>query len=131
MERCARAVIGFFGTLFLIALLFVPCASSRTSIRLDPYSHVYIRTTVPVHSYVFLPQYLARKARPRGNEGITARPFQWFASMAVIAFLGLMDYLVFCRRLAGGRRRFRSGPPGGPDVEGEDAPGSSGFSLLP
>jgi hypothetical protein len=122
---------GFFGTLFLIAFLFVPCASSRTSIRLDPYSRVYIRTTIPVRSYVFLPQYLALKARPHEGARVTALSFQWIASMVVIAFLGLMDYLVFCRFLVGSRRRSRSGRPGGSDVDREDAPGSSGFSLLP
>jgi hypothetical protein len=128
MDRCSKAMAGFFGTLFLIALLFVPCTSSRTSIRLDPYSHLYIRTTIPARAYVFLPQYLALKSRPPDRGKITSLSFQWVASMIVVAVLGIMDYLVFCRFLIRSRRGSRAGRRS--DADREDADGSSGFSPL-
>jgi hypothetical protein len=130
MDVCTKAVAGIFGALFLVALLFVPCTSTRATIRLDPYSHVYIRTTIPTHSYIFLPQYLALKSRLPDHGGITRRSGQWIASMLVVIVLGIMDYLVFCRFLSRSGRRLRHGPEGDREPDREEEDGSSGFSLL-
>jgi hypothetical protein len=130
MSRCAKAVVGIFGCLFLMALIFVPCTTTTTTLRLDPYSRVYLRTTIPKNSYVLLPQYIFQKARAQDREKIHARSFEWAAFMVLIAVLGAFDYLVVCRFFRRSGRR--AGPAGREDsaAADEDGTGPSGFSLL-
>ena len=115
--RCAKFVIALFGSLFLLAFLFVPCTTTTSSLRTDPYSKVVIRTTHPRNSYVFLPQYLSMKSHPGEGRTFRARSFQWSAAMIIVVVLGLFDYAVFCRLLrrtrqpAGGAGSHEDGPP--------------------
>lgn len=102
--NCTRFVIALFGSLFLLAFLFVPCTTTTSSLRTDPYSKVVIRTTHPRNSHIFLPQYLAMKSQPREGRTVHVRSFQWSAFMIIIAVLGLFDYAVFCRLLRRTRR---------------------------
>lgn len=131
MSRCAKVVIGVFGCLFLMAVIFVPCTTTTTTLRLDPYSRVYLRTTIPKNSYVLLPHYILQKSRVQDREKIHARSFEWAAFMILIAVLGTFDYLVVCRYF---RRTGRRADPAGREdsaAAGGDGPGPSGFSLLP
>jgi hypothetical protein len=106
--RCAKFVIALFGSLFLLAFLFVPCTTTTASLRTDPYSKVVIRTTHPQNSYIFLPQYLSMRSHPEEGRTIRARSFQWSAFMIIVAVLGLFDYAVFCRLLRRTRRPYDS-----------------------
>jgi hypothetical protein len=101
---CAKFVIALFGSLFLLALLFVPCTTTTSALRTDPISKVVIRTTHPRNSYVFLPQYLSMISRPGEGSTVHVRSFQWSAFMIIIVILGLFDYTVFCRLLRRTRR---------------------------
>lgn len=113
-------MLALFGYLFLMALLFVPCTTTTSSLRTDPYSQVVIRTTHPRNSYVFLPHYLSMKSHPREGRAVRARSFQWAAFMIIVAVLGLFDYAIFCRLLRRTRR-----PAEGSGLD-EEEPGSSG-----
>jgi hypothetical protein len=105
---CAKFVIALFGSLFLLAFLFVPCTTTTASLRTDPYSKVVIRTTHPRNSHIFLPQYLSMRSHPKEGRTVRARSFEWSAFMIIVAVLGLFDYAVFCRLL----RRTRKKPEG-------------------
>jgi len=126
---CTKLVLGLFGSLFLMAFLFVPCTTTTSSLRTDPYSQVVMRTTHPRNSTIFLPQYLSMKAHPQEGRTVRARSSLWLAFMIIIAVLGLFDYVIFCRL----RRRMRRpagsmGPEEGPPPS--DA-SSSSLSLFP
>jgi hypothetical protein len=130
MSRCAKSVVGIFGCLFLMAMIFVPCTTTTTTLRLDPYSRVYLRTTIPKNSYVLLPQYILQKSRVQDREKIHARSFEWAAFMVLIAVLGAFDYLVICRYFGRAGRRADPSGTGDPAPAGKDGTGPSGFSLL-
>jgi hypothetical protein len=123
---CAKFVLGLFGSLFLIALLFVPCTTTTSSLRTDPYSQVVMRTTHPRNSYIFLPQYLSMKAHPREGRTVRARSFQRASFMIIIAVLGLLDYAIFCRLF---RRRRPPADGADPDEDGPPPSGRSSSSL--
>ncbi len=124
-----KAVLAVFGGLFLIALLSVPVTTRSSALRQDPGSQIIFRTTYPKNSRMFLPAYLAERARPGERAQIHLRAAQWVGTMAVIAVLGIFDYLVLCRLL----RRPRTGVNARrPDpAEGDSQPPASGFTLLP
>lgn len=126
---CTKFVLGLFGYLFLMALVFVPCTTTTSSLRTDPYSQVVMRTTHPRNSYIFLPQYLSMRSHPREGRTVRARSFQWTAFMMIVAVLGLFDYAIFCRLLRRTRR-----PAGGVRPEDDPPPSdtpSSSLSLYP
>ena len=123
---CAKFVLGLFGYLFLMALLFVPCTTTTSSLRTDPYSQVVMRTTHPRNSYIFLPQYLSMRSHPREGRTVRARSFQWAPFMIIVAVLGLFDYVIFCRLL---RRTRRPAEGAGPDEGGPGVSGDSSSSL--
>jgi hypothetical protein len=101
---CAKFVIALFGSLFLLAFLFVPCTTTTSSLRADPIFKVVIRTTHPQNSHIFLLQYLSLRAHPKEGRTVRARSFLWSAFMIIVAVLGLFDYAVFCRLLRRTRR---------------------------
>jgi len=96
---CARIVVALFGTLFLIALLAVPVTTTTSRLRQDPGSNIVTRTTYPRKSTMFLPQYLSARAHSREGRVVSVHSTPWVATMAIVAVLGLFDYLVFCRLL--------------------------------
>jgi hypothetical protein len=102
---CARLFLAAFGTLFLIAVLAVPVTTKSSQVRQDPQSNIVIRTTYPRYTTMFLPGYLTAKARASEAEDIRLRSAQWFGTMGVVVFLGILDYFVCCRLL---RRRRRA-----------------------
>lgn len=126
LGRCAKTVAALFGYLFLMAFLFVPCTTTTSSLRTDPYSQVVIRTTHPRNSYVFLPHYLSMKSHPREGRAVRARSSQWAAFMMIVTVLGLFDYAIFCRLL---RRTRRPAGGAGADEVGPGPPGDSSSSL--
>jgi hypothetical protein len=78
---------------------------------------------------MFLPAYLAARSSKLGPRGIRVRSAEWAGTMAVIAVLGIFDYLVLCRLLR--RPRLRNDGRG-PDPAGDDHdPPASGLSLFP
>ena len=95
--NCAKFVSALFGSLFLIALLSVPCTTTTSSLRTDPYSKVVIRTTDPRHVHLFLTAYLAMRSHPRQDRAVRLRATQWVVTMVIVVILGLLVYLVFCR----------------------------------
>jgi hypothetical protein len=121
---CPRIVLGFFGTLFAITLLSVPVTTRTSQVRQDKSSNLVVRTTCPRNTNMFLPRYLAFKAHPERSQAVQLRPAQWIGTMAIIAVLGVFDYIVFCRLL----RRRRTGPSAGDDGPGDR---SAGTSLFP
>jgi len=105
---CGKLVAAFFGSLFLIALLSVPVTTRTTRLRQDPASLVVFKTTYPRNARLFLPRYLAAKADPKKAPEVRLRAAEWLGTMAIIAALGLFDFVVVCRLL---RRPGRPGPP--------------------
>jgi len=94
---CAKAVLALFGSLFLIALLAVPVTTRTAQLRQDPSSSVVFKTTYPRNARMFLPSYLAAKDHSKEGTAVRVRSAQWIGTMAIIALLGVFDYVVFCR----------------------------------
>ena len=94
---CAKAVLALFGSLFLIALLAVPVTTRTAQLRQDPSSSVVFKTTYPRNAKMFLPSYLAVKEHSKDGTAVKVRSAQWIGTMAIIALLGVFDYVVFCR----------------------------------
>ena len=126
---CTRFVLALFGSLFLIAFLFVPVTTTTSSLRTDPHSQVVIRTTHPRKSHLFLPQYLSLRAHPRGGMTVRARSVQWVGFMVIVVFLGLFDYGIFCRLILRPRRRTEDGDDGEEGGDASDDP-SGPLSLF-
>lgn len=100
---CAKVIRTVFGGLFLIALFSVPVTTSMTGLRQDPGSRLVFRTTYPRNTTVFLPSYILKKAGAGESGKVTLRSAQWLGTMALVTFLGLFDYVMFC--CLGKRRR--------------------------
>jgi len=119
--RCAKFVLGLFGYLFLMALLFVPCTTTTSSLRTDPHSQVVIRTTHPGILHLPAPIPVDEIPSPR-RETVRARLFQWSAFMVIIAVLGssITRFFAACSgglAAAGDRAgRRRPGPPATPPL---------------
>jgi hypothetical protein len=97
--RCSKVVLGFFGALFLITLLSVPVTTRTSQIRQDKSSNLVVRTTYPKNSRMFLFTYLSAKGRSDGKAAVHLRSTLWIATVAIVAILGIVDYLVVCRLL--------------------------------
>ena len=121
---CAKIVAGFFGAVFLITLLSVPVTVRTTQVRQEKNSNLVFRTTYPRNANMFLPRYLGAKTDPARSQEVKLRSAQWIGAMAIVAVLGLFDYVVFCRLLR--KRR-----PGSSDVEDDPDDRSAGTSLFP
>jgi hypothetical protein len=124
---CTKAVAGVFGGLFVMAVLIVPCSRTISNEKPDPSGRLVYKTTISKSTYLFLPQYLSARARTEGgSEIVRLKSRQWLAVMTIVAFLGILDYLLFCRILG------RSGGGGSSKEDEEPLPPSesSGFSLL-
>ncbi len=100
----AKAMLAVFGGLFLIALLSVPVTTRTSTFRRDPGSNVIIKTTYPRKERMFLPRYLSVRAKGPGAEAVRLRSAQWLTTLAVIAFLGIFDYIFVGRVLLRSRR---------------------------
>jgi hypothetical protein len=118
---CAKLILAVFGSLFLITLLSVPVTTTSSKTRQEPGSLLVIRTTYPRKGRMFLPAYLAAKARAGERGRPVLRAAQWIVPMAVMLILGVVDYFIVCRLLW---RPRREGPEAGP------VPGD-GFGLGP
>jgi len=125
---CPKVVLAVFGALFLIALLSVPVTTRTSELRRDAGSNVIFKTTYPRKARMFLPRYLSAKAHARGIEAPRLRSGQWFATLAIIAALGVFDYVLICLVLMP-RRRSRGGDASG-ECPDEDPP-PAGLSLSP
>jgi hypothetical protein len=101
---CAKIFLAVFGGLFLIALLSVPVTTRTSELRRDPGSNVIFKTTYPRKATMFLPRYLSVRAKGPGAGAVRLRPAQWLATLAIIAFLGFLDYFLVCRVLIRTRR---------------------------
>jgi hypothetical protein len=108
---CAKAVMAVFGSFFLLALLSVPVTTTTSRTRQDEGSNLVVRTTYPRETSMFLPQYLSMKAHPPAGTTVRLRPTPWVATMVIVVFLGLVDYVFFCRLLCWGRRREQDSEP--------------------
>jgi hypothetical protein len=102
---CAKIVLAVFGSLFLITLLSVPVTTTSFKTRQDQGSNLIIRTSYPRKGRMFLPAYLAARARAGEDERpVRLRAVQWIVPMAIIFVLGVIDYFVVCRLLWQPRR---------------------------
>ncbi len=108
---CAKAVLAVFGAFFLIALFSVPVTTTTSRTRQDEGSILGVRTTYPRETSMFLPRYLSTKAHPPAGTTVRLRPTPWVATMAIVVFLGFVDYVLFCRLLCWGRRRAQDSEP--------------------
>ena len=95
---CARIVASLFGMVFLIALLAVPVVTTESRLREDPVTKIVTRTTLPRKTTMFLPRLLASETRGP-HRTVHVRTTQWVATVGIVAFLGLLDYGLFCRLL--------------------------------
>ncbi|MBN2264614.1 MAG: hypothetical protein JW775_02250 [Candidatus Aminicenantes bacterium] len=97
---CAKIVLAVFGSLFLITLLSVPVTTTSFETRQDQGSNLIFRTSYPRKGRMFLPAYLAARARA-GEEGrpVRLRAAQWIVPMAIVFVLGVVDYFFVCRLL--------------------------------
>jgi hypothetical protein len=116
---CAKIVAAVFGSLFLIALLFVPVTTSVSRTRQAPGSNLIVRTSYPRKATVFLPVYMTMGSEARRARAVKIRETQWVVTMAIMLVLGVFDYFVVCRLLWRPR-------PEEPDLE--TSPGD-GFGL--
>jgi hypothetical protein len=128
-DPCVRITAGIFGFLFLLAVLFVPCTKTVTTVRPDPSGYYETKTTVHRSATLFLPEYLAQRSRP-GPEIIRTKSLQWTAAMAVVVILGVFDTALVCLLFRKKRRTADGGDDAENDGPGEESGGGSGFGLL-
>jgi hypothetical protein len=130
-DPCVRITSGIFGFLFLLAVLFVPCTKTVTTVRPDPSGYFETKTTVHTSAYLFLPEYLARRSRSgQGPEAIRTKSLQWTAAMAVVVILGVFDTALVCLLFRKKRRTADGEGDAENDGPGEESGGGSGFGLL-
>jgi hypothetical protein len=130
-DPCVRITSGIFGFLFLLAVLFVPCTKTVTTVRPDPSGYFETKTTIRRSATLFLPEYLSRRSRSgRGPETIRMKSLQWTSVMAAVVTLGVLDTALVCLLF---RRKKRTADNEGEDENdepGEESGGGSGFGLL-
>jgi hypothetical protein len=106
---CARTIAAAFGVMALIAFLAVPVVKTELRLREDPVTKMVTRTTFPRQTTMFLPRVLASNERHGPQRTVRVRTTQWLVTLAIVGFLGLLDYGLFCRLLR--RRRPGQIPP--------------------
>jgi hypothetical protein len=111
--RCAKLVIILFSCLFLAALLIVPVTTTTSRVRQDAGSNIVIRTSYPRNATMFLPRYLSLRSHPDEGRPVHLRLPQWVVTMAIVAVLGVFDYVIFCRLLRRRRPPTEEPEPGG------------------
>jgi hypothetical protein len=98
---CPKKILLVFAGLLALAFLFVPYHLRSVTYKKDAYSRMTIRTTFHESGFMFLPQYLmeSRKKYPgpgSGEKYYALNKNLLIMEIAVIFFLGGLDYCVFC-----------------------------------
>jgi hypothetical protein len=100
MSPCAKIIFKLFGILLLLALLIIPYKSTHVSFELNPDSKLIIRKTQHQRGYMFLFHYLKLRARIDSDiehkDSYYLNTFQLTLEIAIILFLGVLDYFLFC-----------------------------------
>lgn len=103
MGTCKKNILLIFGSLLIIAVLFVPYNSTHVTVKdkSSPYSGIKLRTTARKSGYMFLPQLFKKKAMKSSYREVTWDTYHLntkllIIEIAVIIFLGCFDYLFFC-----------------------------------
>jgi hypothetical protein len=101
MGRCGLKILGIFGGLLILAaFFFVPVHRQTVSEQIGA-SGIGTRTTWKANEYVALPIYLRARGlhiaeRTGAKVTTTLRPVPYLVELGVIAFLGLVDFGLFC-----------------------------------
>jgi hypothetical protein len=98
---CRKKILFIFAGLLVLSLLFVPYYLKSVTYRKDAYSRTIIRRTFYESGFMFLPKYLieSRKKYPAPTAGAKYYALNknlLIMEIALIFFLGGLDYFIFC-----------------------------------
>jgi len=104
MSPCRKRVLRIFGALLLLAALFVPYRAIHLSYKRNFGTNLIWRTTTKQSGYMFLPRFLKATAvkvpaKDRDQSVYSLNKKMLLAEIAIILFLGALDYFLFCALL--------------------------------
>jgi len=101
MNPCKKKVLGVFGTLLVLACLFVPYRAIHLSYKRDVSTNLIWRTTAKQGGYMFLPRFLKARtikvpAKDQDRSLYALNEKMLAAEVGIILFLGALDYFLLC-----------------------------------
>jgi hypothetical protein len=98
---CPKKILLAFGSLLVLAALFVPYRVRKVSYETDPQTRLIMRRVFYDRGFMFLPGYLAAKGREPAKKDAAGKYYSLdrkvlAAEFSLIVFLGVLDYLLFC-----------------------------------
>ncbi len=101
MTRCRKRVLRIFGTLLLLALLFVPYRATHLSFKRDFNTYLIWRTTGRQSGFMFLPRLLRLRAikveaSDQDHSLYSLNEKMLLAEIGIIVILGTLDYIFLC-----------------------------------
>jgi hypothetical protein len=110
MSSCGKKILGIFGGLLIVALLFVPYQETQVSYLPGPSSMLVKRITTKDSGFMFLLRYLKIRGdwtspTTKAERHTHLNKTLLASEIGAILLAGTFDYLIFCLWL----RRKRSG----------------------
>jgi hypothetical protein len=104
MNPCKKKVLGVFGALLFLAILFVPYRAIHLSYKRDFSTNLIWRTTAKQGGYMFLPRFLKARstkvlAKDHDRSTYLLNEKMLAAEVGIILFLGTLDYFLLCALL--------------------------------
>ena len=115
VRECGKRVFKIFGSLILLALLFVPYKRTNVEVYQSGSSYLNRRVTTMSRGHMFLPIFIKNRgtwvSRESGGKRTTVLNAKMLAGeVGLLLFLAVFDYFIFCVWM----RRRRAGPGGYP-----------------
>jgi hypothetical protein len=104
MSPCKKRVVRVFGTLLVLAVLFIPYRAIHISYKRDLSTNLIWRTTAKQGGYMFLPRFLKARtikvlAKDQDRSLYSLNEKMLAAEIGIILFLGMLDYFLLCALL--------------------------------
>ena len=116
MNTCKKNILVIFGSLLILAILFIPYNSTRVTIKnkYDPMSGIKLRITSTRSGYMFFPQIFKTKYSKIPYKEVSKETYRlntrlFLIEIAIIIFLAGFDYLLFCAVLKKEKNSMGSG----------------------
>ena len=103
MRKCTKNILKIFGSLLILAILFVPYYSTHVKIKnkFGPYSGIKEKTTSKKNGYMFVFQLLKKREVKSDYAEVSYETYSlntkvYITEIAIIIFLAVFDYFIFC-----------------------------------
>jgi len=109
-SRCGRKILGIFGGLLIIAILFVPYRETHIVYSPGPSRLLARRVTTEQRGYILLTRFLKTRGRwvsekTKEERLRTLNKTMFAAEIGGIFIVGAFDYLLFCLWLGRKKRQ--------------------------